>query len=181
VAGSDARTVEGDTSTEVGGSSTTTIVGGAVRNIGRDSVDFVGNNHSSAVSGDASLIVAGKQSILIGEDATQSIDGKWNVDVIKQINVSTKTSMTLVATGSAKLNGGTITLGASGKHPLPKFDVFLRDLAGALADVASGLGGALPAGLPGAAAIALAVAKINIFVAKVGAAFPYISTKVRND
>jgi hypothetical protein len=181
IAGSDTRLIEGDTSTEVGGSTATTIAGGAARNIGRDSADFVGNNHTSGVGGDETLIVAGKQSITIGDDVTQSIDGKWDVDVIKSVDISTKMSLTLAATGLAKLDGRTVTLGASGKHPLPKFDVFLRDVAAALADVASGLAGALPAGAPGAAAIAAATVKINLFVAKARAAFQYISTKVRND
>jgi hypothetical protein len=170
VQGGHAHTVDGDHALTVGGDHAHSTAGNATQ--------FVGGDHAHGVGGDQTSVVAGKRTTSVGDDDKHDIDGDWNVSATGSLDLKARSGATLETSGQAKVNGAQIILGGSGMHPIPKFDLFLIDLAAFLGSLTTAIGALVPSN---PFALAPAMVQIGLFAAKVASQLSYISTKVRND
>lgn len=178
VGADETHTVRGNYSCLIDGDHTAGVGGTETRSVAGDATHFVGGTHAHGVGGDHTVVVAGKRTTSIGGDDKHTIDGNWNTLATGAVDIATRGSAVLEATGQTKVNGAQIVLGGSGAHPIPKFDLFLIDLANFLGNLTSAIGMLVPSNPIGLASV---MAQIAIFAAKVGLQTPYVSTKVRND
>lgn len=181
VTGNDQSSVQGDQAESVDGNHSCEVVGDVQVVVGGSETRLVNGDAAHSVAGDALAVVTGSCERKVGEDEDVEIGGDSTCKVDGAIEVSAGKTMSMVAQERSRVDGRSVVLGASGRHPLPKFDVFLRDLSSCLSDVATAISNCTPSGASGAFAIAAALLKIQFFVIKASQGFPYESTKVRND
>jgi hypothetical protein len=178
IVGDDIKETQGSTSRTVDGSAASVVAGSDTGVVSGDANHFVGKTYTKAIGEDETRVIGGSHTRQIGKDESVSVSGKQTIKVSKEINVNTDNNLSMVAARTSKLDGRLVILGSKGKHPAPKFNVFLRDLSNFLGDLTAAIGNLVPSNPFGLAA---AVAKITVFQAKVRAAIPYVSSKVKND
>ena len=178
ISGDDTQETQGNASHTVDGALSSIVTGNAVNVVGGESTTYVGKRYTIAVGEDETRVVGGDYTRQVGSDDSVNVAGDQTVRVAKSIKVEADSNISLTASQTSKLDGRLVVLGTQGKHPAPKFDVFLRDLKGFLGDLTSAIGNLTPSSPLG---LAVAVAKINLFKAKVASAITYTSRKVRND
>ncbi len=185
VAGSKTTKIGGNRIQEIGGSSTTTIDQASTTTIAGDETTSISGSMAKLVVGDRVLGVGGSETTAIGESREITVGANdaltvkdaWSVTCVKA-TVTARGPVTITSQQRTRVDGSMIVLGKNGKHPLPKFDVFLSDLQHFLSDLLSAIGALAPSN---PFSLAIALGKISIFAAKVGVKAPYISNKVKND
>lgn len=185
VAGGYARRVTGADSTHVQGSRET-IVGGDVTNeTGGDVTEVAGGAWSRVVAGDDAFsvggdllsVVTGNVTAKTGEMLSTTIGKDFHVQAQGKTSLETGKSLVMSAKDTVDIRGSKIRLGA-GRHPLPKFDRFLRDLGEFLSHLVSAIGMLVPSNPFGLAIQLALMQKFIIFVAQ---EFPYESAKCSNE
>lgn len=178
IGGDDTVTVTGNRALTVEQSMTEVAAGDVTRSAGGTWTEFSAGNRAVATGGDATDVVAGARSTRVGEDDATEVDGEWSVLARKDVTITSKTSVLVKGGTKARVDANKVVLGTNGTHPLPKFDVFLRDFGSFLGDLQTALANAVPLNpfaVPGY------MLKIALFAAKVGVGVPYKSLKVSND
>lgn len=162
-------TIDGDRTTQVSG--TDTVITGAdrVRSTIGDSAESVGGN--------AVAIVTGKLVTKVGEAASLDIGDKATAKT-GDMDISVQGDVKVKATGKVELDGGKVILGPNGRHPLPLFDIYLRDHAEFMTHLVTAIGTLVPSNPIG---LATQLALMQKFIILVAQGFPYESTKVGND
>lgn len=178
IEGSETRAVTGNRTITVDGSASTTVAGDAMYSVGRNATDLAVGDRTFGTGGVETHVVGGKRDTTVGADDMLSTEGNWSVTCQRAGAIDAQGAIAITARQRAQLDGSSVVLGADGRHPLPKFDVFLADLQGFLSDLLSAINALTPSN---PFALAIAVAKITVFAAKVGVKLPYTSAKVRND
>lgn len=178
IGGDDTKTIAGVRSTVIQQSQTTTVGGDEERAIGGTLTEFSSGNRAIGTGGAEARVVGEARTTTVGDDDKLEIDGKWSVLAKKGVKLESRADFDIKASRRARMDGSQVVLGTNGNHPLPRWDVFLRDLGTFLADLQTALGNAVPIN---PFAIPAYMAKIAFFTAKVNTGFAYKSTKVKND
>lgn len=178
IGGDDAKTVAGSRTIAVDQSVTESAGGDVTRAVGGALTEFSAGNRAVASGGDETHVVSGDVTRTVGGNETTEIDGEWSVLARRDIEITSRANVLIKGNGKARLDAQSVILGARGDHPLPKFDVFLRDLGTFIMDVQSSLSNCVPINPYATAAL---MAKLAFFGAKVNSGFLYKSVKVKND
>lgn len=176
--GDDTRSIAGVEVSTIDQSSSHTVGGDATRAIGGALTEFSSGNRAIGTGGDETDVVGGKRSTSIGGNDDTEIDGEWSVLAKKSVRLSADGDFVVRARGKAQLNGRKVVLGATGNHPLPKFDVFLRDFGQFLNTLMGSLANCVPIN---PYAVAANMAQLAFYSAKINSGFLYKSTTVKND
>lgn len=178
IGGDVVRNVVGSEVATIDLSSSISVAGDAVRAVGGASTDLTVGDHVVGVGGTETRTVGGGRSTTVGLDDTVDIKGKWSVVCRKGARIETQGSVDILSRQKTRIDGTSIVLGDRGKHPLPKFDVFLSDFRSFLSDLLSAINSLTPSS---PFSLAFAVMRISMFAGKVGVQLPYTSLKVKND
>lgn len=162
--------VDQDRTAQVGGVDTV-IVGG-------DRVRSTVGSAAESVGGDAATVVTGSSASKIGDDASVDVGGKVSANIGKGMDVSVRGDVKVKASGRTVIDGSKVSLGPNGRHPLPRFDAYLRDHAEFMTHLVSAIGALVP---NNPIALASQLALMQKFIILVAQGFPYESTKVGND
>lgn len=178
IGGDDTKTIAGVKTTIVEQSHVTTVGGDVERAASGTLTEFSTGNRAIGTGGDEARVIGESRATTVGKNDDLAIDGKWSVLAKKGVRLDARGNFDIVASARARIDGSTVVLGANGNHPLPRWDVFLRDLGMFLGDLTTALANAVPINV---FAVPAYMAKIAFFNAKVNTGFAYKSTKVKND
>lgn len=178
IGGNDTKTIAGTKTTVVEQSHVTTVGGDVERAAGGTLTEFSTGNRAVGTGGAEARVIGETRTTTVGDSDDLAIDGKWSVLAKKGVKLESRADFDIKAKSRARVDGSQVVLGTNGNHPLPRWDVFLRDLGTFLADLQTALGNAVPLN---PFAVPMYMAKIAFFNAKVNTGFAYKSTKVKND
>ena len=178
VEGDDIEVVHGVKTLEVDGDMQCQAGGSIVSVVGKDRVVVVGGNRAETVAGDQVSVITGDMSGRVGKAIEIDIGDKASVGIGKNMDVSIGGDADVKAKGRVKINGSKVLLGPSGSHPLPRFDLYLRDHAEFLTHLVSAIGSLVPSN---PIALATQLTLMQKFIVMASQGFPYESTKVSND
>lgn len=177
IEGSDSLSTSGDSTASVGGSTSVTVGGDARQVVGGALTESAVGDRSCVVGGDDTLAVTGNSTAIV-QKTMEVTAGDMTILSRDDVDVGAANTLSASAT-DVRIDGrSSITLGPSGAHPLPLFDLFLYDMANflsALMTIVSVVGTIDPVTVGAAQLI------MQKFVGDVTAAEPYMSTLVKND
>lgn len=177
IGGDDEREVSGSSRTSVGGSLETTVGRAVTSAVGGDATSLVGGDRTDGVGGDLAVVVGGDLDGRVGGGRREQTTEAWEARAAS-IELIADGPATLRGGAQARVDGAAIVLGSSGRHPLPKFDLFLTDLAAFVGDLLAAIGNLTPSNPLGLGA---AVGRMTAFAGKVATMASYVSRKARND
>lgn len=174
-----AHDVIGDRTTHVEGNDATSIEGSRFNTVGASATDIINTDRKVSVGASDVSLVGLDRSTNVGRNAADTVVGNSTTDIngnntfkMKGTFQTKAASTTVHSDGATALEGSVVSVNGT-DHPLPKFDVFLGDLAQHVASLISIL-------TPLLAPDVSPLAPLLLFAAKLGIQVPYISTKAKN-
>lgn len=178
VAGDDDAVVHGGKTSAIDGDRRAEIGGTDVVVTGGDRVRSTGGSHAASVGGDSVAVTTGSCEVKIGGATSLTVGDKAEAVIGKGLSATAGGDVGVRASGKVGIDGSRINLGPSGRHPLPMFDVYLRDHAEFLTHLVSVIGALVPSN---PIALGTQLALMQKFIIQTAQGFPYESRKVGND